>query len=74
MLAALEAMRPDLLLLGACGVDAEAGITAHFADDAAVKRLVAARAGRVAVAADRTKLGHGGAVLGDGARLPATGW
>ncbi len=58
VLAALEQVRPDLLLLGACGVDAAAGITAHYPDDAAVKRLVAARAGRVAVAADRTKLGQ----------------
>ena len=57
VLAALETIRPDLLLLGACGVDAEAGITAHHADDAAVKRLIAARSGRVAVAADRAKLG-----------------
>lgn len=57
VLDALATIRPDLLLLGACGVDAEAGITAHFADDAAVKRLIAARSGRVAVAADRGKLG-----------------
>ena len=56
VLAAIEAIRPDLLLLGACGIDAEAGITAHSLDDAAVKRAVAARAGRVAVAADRMKL------------------
>jgi DeoR/GlpR family transcriptional regulator of sugar metabolism len=57
VLAAIEAIRPDLLLLGACGVDAEAGITAQSIEDAAVKRLVAARSGRVAVAADRRKLG-----------------
>jgi DeoR/GlpR family transcriptional regulator of sugar metabolism len=57
VLAALETIRPDLLLLGACGVDTEAGITAHHVDDAAVKRLIAARSGRVAVAADRGKLG-----------------
>lgn len=57
VLDALATIRPDLLLLGACGVDAEAGITAHFVDDAAVKRLIAARSGRVAVAADRGKLG-----------------
>jgi DeoR/GlpR family transcriptional regulator of sugar metabolism len=56
-LAAIEAVRPDLLLLGACGVDADAGITAQSIDDAAVKRLVAARSARVAVAADRSKLG-----------------
>lgn len=57
VLAALETIRPDLLLLGACGVDPGTGITAHFADDAAVKRLLAARSGQVAVAADRGKLG-----------------
>ena len=56
VLAAVEAIRPDLLLLGACGIDADAGITAHSLDDAALKRAVAAQAGRVAVAADRTKL------------------
>ena len=56
-IAAIEAIRPDLFLLGACGVDAVAGITAHYADDAAIKRLVAARSGRVAVAADHDKLG-----------------
>ena len=56
VLAAIEAIRPDLLLLGACGIDAEAGITAHSLDDAAVKRAVAARAVRVAVAADMLKL------------------
>lgn len=56
VLAGIAAIRPDLLLLGACGIDADAGITAHSLDDAAVKRAVAARSGRVAVAADRLKL------------------
>lgn len=57
LLAALGTVRPDLLLLGACGVDAAAGITAQHADDASAKRLMAARSDRVAVAADRGKLG-----------------
>lgn len=57
VLEALAAIRPDLLLLGACGVDVVEGITAHYADDAAVKRLVAARSAQVAVAADRGKIG-----------------
>ncbi|MBP7002726.1 DeoR/GlpR family DNA-binding transcription regulator [Amaricoccus sp.] len=57
VLAAIETIRPDLLLLGACGVDAEAGITAQSVEDAAVKRALAARAGRVVVAADAGKLG-----------------
>ena len=34
MLEAIERFGLDLLLLGACGVDAEAGITAHSLDDA----------------------------------------
>ena len=57
VMATLDTLRPDLLLLGACGVDAEAGITAQSCEDAAVKRLIAARAARVAVAADSAKLG-----------------
>ncbi len=57
VMAALDMLRPDLLLLGACGVDVEAGITAQSCEDAAVKRLIAARSARVAVAADRAKLG-----------------
>lgn len=56
-LAAIAPLRFDLLLLGACGVDPAAGITAQRAEDAAVKRALAARAGRVAAAADRGKLG-----------------
>lgn len=55
--AAIEALRFDLLLLGACGVDAAAGITAHRVEDAAMKRALAGRAARVAVAADLAKLG-----------------
>jgi DeoR/GlpR family transcriptional regulator of sugar metabolism len=57
VLAAIEGLRPDLLLLGACGVDPEAGITAQRSADATVKRALAARAGRVAVAGDLGKLG-----------------
>lgn len=57
VLTAIDAIRPDLLLLGACGVDASVGITAHTPEDATVKRALAARAGRVAVAADIGKLG-----------------
>ncbi|WP_290741075.1 hypothetical protein [Amaricoccus sp.] len=57
VLAAIETIRPDLLLLGACGVDPDVGITAQSLEDAVVKRSLAARAGRVAVAADIGKLG-----------------
>lgn len=57
VLDALGGLRFDLMILGACGVDAEAGLTAHHLEDAAVKRAAAARAARLAVAADRAKLG-----------------
>jgi DeoR/GlpR family transcriptional regulator of sugar metabolism len=69
VIAAVEAMRPDLALLGACGVDPEAGVTAHGLDDAAVKRVIARQARRTAIAADRDKLGTAAAfaVIGLGA-------
>lgn len=57
VLTAIEGLRLDLAILGACGVDVEAGLTAHGFDDAALKRHVAARATRTATAADREKLG-----------------
>lgn len=57
VLAAIAGVRADLLLLGACGVDADAGITAQNPEDAAAKRAMAARSARAATAADRTKLG-----------------
>ncbi|WP_019998019.1 DeoR/GlpR family DNA-binding transcription regulator [Aureimonas ureilytica] len=51
-----EAMRPDLLVLGICGVDAEIGITAQDYEDAAFKREIGARAGAVVAAALNEKL------------------
>ncbi|ALN72165.1 DeoR/GlpR family DNA-binding transcription regulator [Aureimonas sp. AU20] len=51
-----ETMRPDLLVLGICGVDAEIGITAQDYDDAAFKRAIAARAGAVVAAVVNEKL------------------
>ncbi len=52
----VEGMRPDLLVLGVCGIDAEIGITAQDYEDAAFKREVGARAGTVVAAAVNEKL------------------
>ena len=56
-LAEAEGLRPDLALLGACGLDPEAGVTAHSVEDAAFKRRLASASAAVAVAADRDKIG-----------------
>lgn len=56
-LADLDGLRPDLALIGACGLDAGAGVTAHSVEDAAFKRVVALRSNQVAVAAGREKIG-----------------
>ncbi len=53
----IEGLRFDLVILGACGLDAEAGVTVHSVEDAAFKRAICARADAVAVAAGRDKLG-----------------
>jgi len=50
-------IRADLAFLGACAVDAEAGVAAFEAEEAAFKRLVAERAKSVAVAVTTDKLG-----------------
>jgi DeoR/GlpR family transcriptional regulator of sugar metabolism len=50
-------MRPDLLLLGACALDAEFGVAAFHAEDATMKRLLIERAGSVAAAIVSEKLG-----------------
>ncbi len=52
-----ERMRPSVLVLGACGVAADAGITSHDLEEADLKALVAERAGEIAVAATNEKLG-----------------
>ncbi|WP_062210073.1 DeoR/GlpR family DNA-binding transcription regulator [Aureimonas sp. AU12] len=52
-----EGFRADLMILGACGIDARAGITAFSQDEAEFKRRVAAAAGAVMVVATRDKLG-----------------
>ena len=50
-------IRADLAILGACAVNAEAGVAAFDPDDAAFKRVVAEAASAVAVAVTTDKLG-----------------
>jgi DeoR/GlpR family transcriptional regulator of sugar metabolism len=50
-------MRPDLLLLGTCALDAGNGIAAFGLDDAEMKRLLAHGAGAVVTAVTNEKLG-----------------
>ena len=52
-----EALRPDLLVLGACGFDAAVGITATRYDDAEFKRFVAERSNSVVAALTNEKIG-----------------
>lgn len=49
--------RPDILVLGACGVDAEQGVTSHVLEEAELKAEIASRAARILVAATTDKLG-----------------
>lgn len=53
----LEALRPDLCILGACGLDPKAGLTGLVYEDAEFKRAAAARSGSVLVAVTNEKLG-----------------
>lgn len=53
----VEALRPDLLMLGACGLDERAGVTATRYDDAEFKRFVAERSRSIAVALTSDKIG-----------------
>lgn len=57
-LATLSARRGDLAFLGACAIDARAGLTSISDRDAAVKRAMITAAARTVVLADRTKLGQ----------------
>ena len=50
-------IRVDLAFLGACAVDAEAGVAAFGAEEAEFKRLVAGQAAAVAAAVTTEKLG-----------------
>ena len=51
-----EALRPDVLVLGVCGIDAEAGVTADTFEDAEFKRFLASRSRTVLVAITNDKL------------------
>lgn len=51
-----EAFRPDILVLGVCAMDAEAGVTADAFEDAEFKRFLALRARTVLVAVTNDKL------------------
>jgi DeoR/GlpR family transcriptional regulator of sugar metabolism len=50
-------LRPDLCILGVCGVDVNAGLTAFEYEDAAFKRLVARNSASVLAAVTNDKLG-----------------
>lgn len=54
---AVRRLRADACLLGACGLDAELGVTAHDPAEAEVKRAMAAASRRIVVAATTDKLG-----------------
>lgn len=56
-LAAIAHLHADVLLLGSCGVDPVAGVTAFEAGEAAVKRAMVAVSELVVVAATAEKLG-----------------
>ena len=51
-----EAFRPDILVLGVCGIAAEAGVTAYTFEDAEFKRFLASRSKTVLVAVTNDKL------------------
>lgn len=53
----LERFRFSALVLGACGVDAAAGVTAHVFEEAELKAAAAARSAAILVAATNEKLG-----------------
>lgn len=57
---ALSRVRPDLCLLGACSVDADAGVTILHRDEAVVERAMIEASVRVGVLADSSKLGSAG--------------
>jgi DeoR/GlpR family transcriptional regulator of sugar metabolism len=55
-LRAVTSMRPDIVLLGACSLDAQIGIGAFNAEDADLKRALLENAGSVAIAVLNEKL------------------
>ena len=52
----VEALRPELALLGICALDPVAGIAAFDPEDAEIKRAILRNSGRVAVAVLNEKL------------------
>lgn len=52
-----ELVRPDLCILGACGIAAEIGVTALHLEDAEFKRVIAGRSHKVVLAITSDKLG-----------------
>jgi DeoR/GlpR family transcriptional regulator of sugar metabolism len=59
----VEMLRPDLYILGACGVDADAGVSAFQYDEAQFKRQVATMSKATLIAATADKLGTAGPYL-----------
>ena len=53
----MATLRPDLCILGACGIDVDAGITAFEYEDAAFKRLAVHQSADVLVAVTADKIG-----------------
>lgn len=53
----MESLSPDLCILGACGVDIEAGITTFGFEDAEFKRFATTKSRKVLVAATSEKFG-----------------
>jgi len=51
-----EALRPDMLVLGVCGIDPDAGITASSFEEAEFKRFLASRSHAVIVIVTNDKL------------------
>jgi DeoR/GlpR family transcriptional regulator of sugar metabolism len=52
-----SAVMPDLAILGTCGFDLRAGLTAHTLEEGELKRFIAERSDRVAAALTDDKLG-----------------
>ena len=55
-LADVDALRPELALLGVCAIDPVAGIAAFDPEDAEIKRTILRNSGRVAAAILNEKL------------------
>ena len=53
----VSGFKPDLCVLGSCGLDVENGVTASFFEEAEFKRNIALRSGAVVAAVTNEKLG-----------------